>query len=82
LSTNEHAREIIRAVIGLGRGLKLPIVAEGVETKEQISFLSDEQCYGMQGYFIGRPQPIGVYNDLTGCSPIKKAAGASSARLP
>lgn len=53
---DQHAREIVRAVIGLGRGLKLPIVAEGVETKEQLAFLMAEECFGMQGHLLGRAQ--------------------------
>jgi diguanylate cyclase (GGDEF)-like protein len=69
LDSNEHAREIIRAVIGLGRGLKLPVVAEGVETQEQIAFLSAEKCYGMQGFLVGKPGPIGEYSELVGLRP-------------
>lgn len=61
LEQNDHAKEIIRAVIGLGRGLNLPIVAEGVETAEQLSFLAAENCHGIQGYLIGRPKPISTY---------------------
>jgi diguanylate cyclase (GGDEF)-like protein/PAS domain S-box-containing protein len=59
---------IVRAVIGLGHGLEMSIVAEGVETQEQLSFLSDEGCDAVQGYFIGRPQPIGQYAALVGRS--------------
>ena len=44
------------------------IVAEGVETQEQLSFLSDEGCDAVQGYFIGRPQPIGQYAAVVGRS--------------
>jgi diguanylate cyclase (GGDEF)-like protein len=78
LDSNEHAREIIRAVIGLGRGLKLPVVAEGVETKEQIAFLSAEQCYGMQGFLIGRPSPINHYRDLVGVRKERPSPPAAS----
>jgi diguanylate cyclase (GGDEF)-like protein len=66
LESNEHAREIIRAVIGLGRGLNLPVVAEGVETREQIAFLSAEHCYGMQGFLVGLPCPMDLYVDVVG----------------
>jgi EAL domain-containing protein (putative c-di-GMP-specific phosphodiesterase class I) len=45
----------MRAIIILGRGLQLPVVAEGVETKDQLEFLSDEACDEIQGYLIGRP---------------------------
>jgi EAL domain-containing protein (putative c-di-GMP-specific phosphodiesterase class I) len=37
----------------------MSIVAEGVETQEQLGFLSEEGCDAVQGYFIGKPLPIG-----------------------
>ncbi len=52
---------IIRAVIGLGRGLDLPIIAEGVETTDQLVFLTREACDQVQGYLVGRPRPISDY---------------------
>ena len=68
LGRNPQSAAIVRAVIGLGHGLEMSIVAEGVETQEQLSFLSDEGCDAVQGYFIGRPQPIGQYAALVGRS--------------
>jgi EAL domain-containing protein (putative c-di-GMP-specific phosphodiesterase class I) len=47
---------IIRAVIGLAHDLGIPVLAEGIETKVQISLLAKEGCDEMQGYLIGRPQ--------------------------
>lgn len=64
LQESGRSAEIIRAMIGLGRGLNLPVVAEGVETSEQLRFLSDEQCERVQGFLIGSPQPIEAYGDL------------------
>ena len=58
LDRNPQSAAIVRAVIGLGRGLDLPVVAEGVETEEQLAFLSREGCNEVQGYLVGRPQPI------------------------
>ncbi len=71
LGQDEHAREIVRAVIGLGRSLKLPTVAEGVETLDQFNFLSEANCSGVQGYYIGHPEPISSYAELikTGVAP-------------
>jgi diguanylate cyclase (GGDEF)-like protein/PAS domain S-box-containing protein len=66
LGHNAQSAAIIRAVIGLGHGLDVPIVAEGVETKEQLAFLASESCDQVQGYFIGKPAPIQQYADLVG----------------
>ncbi len=74
---NQQSATIIRAVIGLARGLNLPVVAEGVETKEQLDFLSKESCNEIQGFLIGRPQPIEYYAALTGSKPAKILAAAS-----
>ena len=48
-------------MIGLARGLELPVLAEGVETEEQLAFLAKESCDEIQGYLIGRPLPIEDY---------------------
>ena len=69
LGQSQQAATIVRAVIALGHGLDLPVVAEGVETKEQLKFLADESCDEIQGYFIGRPKPIADYADLVGRGP-------------
>jgi diguanylate cyclase (GGDEF)-like protein/PAS domain S-box-containing protein len=66
LDRNPQSAAIIRAVIGLGRGLALPVVAEGVETEAQLAFLSLEACNEVQGFLIGRPYPIDSYAELIG----------------
>ena len=66
LGHNKQSATIVRAVIGLARGLELPVLAEGVETKEQLAFLEKESCDEIQGYLIGRPLPIEDYTALTG----------------
>jgi diguanylate cyclase (GGDEF)-like protein/PAS domain S-box-containing protein len=66
LERNIQSATIIRAVIGLARGLALPVVAEGVETKEQLAFLAKEKCDEIQGFLVGQPRPIEDYAELTG----------------
>jgi diguanylate cyclase (GGDEF)-like protein/PAS domain S-box-containing protein len=66
LDKNQQSAAIIRALIELGRGLDLPVVAEGVETAAQLEFLAREACDEVQGYLIGHPRPIDDYAELVG----------------
>jgi EAL domain-containing protein (putative c-di-GMP-specific phosphodiesterase class I) len=66
LETNHHSRAIVHAIIGLGRSLDLPILAEGVETEAQHAFLKQKGCDEVQGYLTGRPLPIADYAKLIG----------------
>ena len=66
LERNHNSQAIVRAVIGLGRSLDLPILAEGVETRAQHAFLVQEGCDEVQGYLTGRPLPIADYAKLVG----------------
>jgi EAL domain-containing protein (putative c-di-GMP-specific phosphodiesterase class I) len=76
LGRNPQSQAIIRAVIGLGHGLNLPITAEGVETQDQLAFLSCETCDEVQGFLIGRPGPMHLFAHLVGHEqrPLLKAA--------
>ena len=64
MTDNPQARAIVRSVIGLGRGLGMPVVAEGVETVEQLEALRAEGCDQVQGYLISRPNPIGHFKGV------------------
>jgi diguanylate cyclase (GGDEF)-like protein len=79
LGHSQQAATIVRAVIALGRGLALPVVAEGVETEEQVKFLAGEFCNEIQGYFVGRPKPIADYAALVGrpYAPIQQLLAAA-----
>jgi EAL domain-containing protein (putative c-di-GMP-specific phosphodiesterase class I) len=65
VNSNERAATIVRAVLGLGRGLGLPVLAEGVETDAELQFLRDEMCDEVQGYLLGRPAAIGSFRHHT-----------------
>lgn len=61
---NEQAAAIMHAVLGLGKGLQLPVLAEGIETLGELNFLAAEFCGAGQGYYFGRPAPIEHFGDL------------------
>jgi diguanylate cyclase (GGDEF)-like protein len=49
---------ILRAVVAIGRGLGIPVLAEGVETDTQLALLRAEGCDEAQGFLFGRPHPL------------------------
>ena len=55
---------IIRAVLGLGRSLGMRVVAEGVETPEQLALLEREGCDQVQGYLFSKPVPMATVEHL------------------
>jgi EAL domain-containing protein (putative c-di-GMP-specific phosphodiesterase class I) len=55
LATSEGDAAIVSAVVGIARALKLRVIAEGVETEEQLSFLRRRNCDAAQGYLFSRP---------------------------
>ena len=57
---------IVEGILGLARGLGVPVVAEGVETETQLGSLRQAGCDEVQGWLIGRPAPIESFSHLTG----------------
>jgi diguanylate cyclase (GGDEF)-like protein/PAS domain S-box-containing protein len=55
---------IVTAVIGLAKNLKLSVVAEGVETVEELDFLRAQRCDEVQGYYFSQPVPAPVFEQL------------------
>ncbi len=49
---------IVDAIAAMSKGLKLNVIAEGVESEAQMSYLLNLKCPCMQGYYFGRPQPV------------------------
>jgi diguanylate cyclase (GGDEF)-like protein len=57
IPANSGDKKITRAIIAMAHGLKLKVVAEGVETADQLKFLRAHRCDAVQGYFLYRPLP-------------------------
>jgi diguanylate cyclase (GGDEF)-like protein/PAS domain S-box-containing protein len=57
LTTDSDGASIVTAMIGMGRNLHMQVVAEGVETRQQLQILRAHGCHQAQGYYFGRPVP-------------------------
>lgn len=64
LPKNEKDVALVRAMVGMAKGLDLPVVAEGVETVEQRDFLRGVGCSELQGYLISRPVPAAAMAEM------------------
>src|SRR5262245_26715486 len=58
IESRQQASVIVTAVLGLGKSLAIPVLAEGVENEAQVSFLNSENCDQAQGYYFGKPVPL------------------------
>jgi diguanylate cyclase (GGDEF)-like protein len=68
-------KKITRAIIAMAHSLKLKVVAEGVETAEQLAFLRTLHCDAVQGYHLCRPLPEGQVADFLELNRLDRAAG-------
>ncbi|MCU4184048.1 EAL domain-containing protein [Acidiferrimicrobium sp. IK] len=64
-----RARQLLTGILAIGRALELPVVAEGVETPEQLQLLRDLDCGEAQGFFLARPQGGADLNLLLATHP-------------
>jgi diguanylate cyclase (GGDEF)-like protein/PAS domain S-box-containing protein len=64
ISTGGRDAAIVTAVIGMSRTLNLVVIAEGVETREELEFLRAQGCDEAQGYYLGRPVPAWQFGML------------------
>jgi diguanylate cyclase len=74
VETNPQSKAIVRAVLALGKSLEVPILAEGVETEDQLEILRREGCDEAQGYLLGRPMPHEKIFATDGAEPEPRAA--------
>ncbi|RYG85166.1 MAG: phosphodiesterase, partial [Alphaproteobacteria bacterium] len=61
VTTDPEDAAVVKAVIYLGRSFDMEVIAEGVETQEQLDFLKTEDCAEVQGYLFGKPMPAGEF---------------------
>jgi EAL domain-containing protein (putative c-di-GMP-specific phosphodiesterase class I) len=72
-SNNTNSQQLVKAIINMGQALNMKVVAEGVENENTLSWLQNENCHLMQGYYFSRPlSSEKLSNYLTKYLPIKK----------
>jgi len=64
ITTNPDDAAIARIIIDIAHSLNLCVIAEGVETRDQMQFLSFNNCIEMQGYLFSRPVPANKFAEL------------------
>ena len=64
ITTDHNDAEICSAIIAMARNLNLHVIAEGVEEKSQLSFLLEQGCDGIQGYYFSPPVPADEFAAL------------------
>ena len=75
---SERDNAIVRAVVDLSHTFRFRVVAEGVETAEQLDQQRRLGCHGAQGFLIGRPKPASVFDELLGSLPLLQALTRAS----
>jgi EAL domain-containing protein (putative c-di-GMP-specific phosphodiesterase class I) len=76
ITTNEDAASITLAIIGMAQRLNLKVIAEGVETREQLEFLRAHGCDEAQGYYLARPMAMEQLQGL-----LRAPRGAATERV-
>jgi EAL domain-containing protein (putative c-di-GMP-specific phosphodiesterase class I) len=57
ITTNSQDAAITKAVISMAHNMNLRVIAEGVETKDQLNYLMEEDCHEFQGFYLSKPVP-------------------------
>jgi EAL domain-containing protein (putative c-di-GMP-specific phosphodiesterase class I) len=64
VDTDPNDAVIVQTIIGMAKNLRLDVLAEGVETEEQLEFLSRHGCFAFQGFLFGPPLPVADFEQL------------------
>lgn len=59
----QRSWQILKSILSMAQELGIPVIAEGVETKEQMEVLAGTGCYAAQGYYHSRPVEVAVFEE-------------------
>ncbi|MGH6925350.1 MAG: sensor domain-containing protein [Propylenella sp.] len=80
IETDKNDREIVQTILNIARSLKIPVIAEGVETELQAILLRQFGCQAFQGYFFGKPMPRAAFIAFLETQPAAKRGKARRRR--
>ena len=80
LGRSPQSLAIVRAVMALGKSLDIPVLAEGIETVEQLELLRSESCDEVQGFLLGRPIPLFDLAAQGGPKPLEASGAPATSR--
>ncbi|HTD07546.1 MAG TPA: EAL domain-containing protein, partial [Solirubrobacteraceae bacterium] len=75
LDSEGQGRELLEAIVGVGRSLSLTVVAEGIEEHSQLHALEAMGCQFAQGFMLGRPGAAGAIEELPASRALQGTAG-------
>jgi len=64
MTTDSDDASIVSAVINMGRSLNMRVIAEGIQTRDQLKFLKDRDCPEGQGYYFGPPVSAKEFSEI------------------
>lgn len=65
LHKNHQRAAIVRSTLSLGEALDIPVLAEGVETEDELAYLAEQGCHFVQGFYFGKPLHVDAIRRLT-----------------
>jgi EAL domain-containing protein (putative c-di-GMP-specific phosphodiesterase class I) len=77
LESDHRSLAVVRAILALAKSLGIPVLAEGIETMNQLSLLKDEACDEGQGFYLGRPAPMDAQGPAVSGKPGLPRSGAA-----
>ena len=77
---NNDRNSIINTIVAMAKGLNLNVIAEGVETQQQLDFLREIDCDAAQGFFFGKPLTPDVIMQLLIQEPYAMPGSANGLR--
>jgi len=63
IENTEKARHLVILILDIAKNLKVPVIAEGVETELQLNFLKESGCQMVQGFYFSKPLPAKEFED-------------------